>query len=234
MFSEFSDVLGPKSFYLLHAFDLLGTVVFAMSGALLAYEQRRNVLYGFLYAVLTAVGGGTLRDLLLGQPSVFWMRSPVYLWLASTAGLLAFALAHLIRLRRQHFWLADDISLAIFTVVGSQVTMSAIAAAPHAYASGWTMWLMPPIMGLFTGTAGGLMRDMIGANAPDVLQHPSYAIASLTGGSIYLALVSLGVSAFYAIVIPIAFIILMLPIPDHDVLKLNVCVRHLSNRIGWK
>ena len=234
MFAEFSDVLTLKSFYLLHAFDLLGTAVFAMSGALLAYAQRRNALYGLLYAVLTAVGGGTLRDLLLGQPSVFWMRSPVYLWLAAMAGLLAFALAHIIRLRRKHFWLADDISLAIFTVVGNQVTMSVISATPNAYASGWTMWLIPPIMGLFTGMAGGLMRDMIGSKSPDVLQYPSYAIASLIGGGVYLTLVSLGVSAFYAIVVPIAFIILMLPIPDQDVLKLNVCVRHLSHRFGWR
>ena len=78
------------SAYMLHGFDLFGTVVFAMGGALVASKERDNWLVAIVYAVLTALGGGTVRDLLLGQHPVFWIRSPLYLVLAIAVGLATF------------------------------------------------------------------------------------------------------------------------------------------------
>ena len=67
---------------MLYTLDLLSTIVFAMSGALIAHEQRRNCFSALLFALLTAVGGGTIRDMLLGQQPVFWMQMPAYLWIS--------------------------------------------------------------------------------------------------------------------------------------------------------
>ncbi|MEM6597964.1 MAG: TRIC cation channel family protein [Cyanobacteria bacterium P01_D01_bin.36] len=184
----------------LYAFDLLGTVAFASIGALVAYEQQRNGLSSLLYAGLTALGGGTIRDILLGQQPVFWMRAPIYLLLTLTAGSLTFVLAHYTTLRRKHFWLLDALSLAVFTIVGTQATLSAIAIPSNALFSAPLRCMLPPLMGLTTGMVGGLIRDVIANKTPYAMQHSCGAIASLTGGSLYLVFVRLYLPEGFAVV----------------------------------
>ncbi|MGB3292175.1 MAG: TRIC cation channel family protein [Phormidesmis sp.] len=166
---------------MLYGFDLFGTVVFAMGGALVATKERDNWFVAIAYAVLTALGGGTIRDLLLGQQPVFWMRSPFYLVLAITVGLATFYTSKIVQLRQEHCWLADIISLAIFTVVGAQATISAanllLTSPMH--------WAMPPLMGLLTGTGGGIIRDLLGSRSPHFMKDPYQALNSLIGGSLY-------------------------------------------------
>lgn len=170
------------SAYMLHGFDLFGTIVFAMGGALVARKERDNWLVAIVYAVLTALGGGTVRDLLLGEQPVFWIRSPLYLVLAIAVGLATFYTSKIVRLRQQHCWLADIISLAIFTVVGAQVTIS---SASHLALTSPMHWAMPPLMGLLTGTGGGIIRDLLGSRSPHFIKDPGQAMNSLIGGSLY-------------------------------------------------
>jgi len=206
--SSFS--VAPFGYHLLHSFDLLGTIVFASMGALMAYDQRLNGLTALLYAGLTALGGGTLRDILLGQQPVFWMRSPTYLFLSLIAGATTFILAHYIRLRREYFYVADALSLAVFTIVGIQVTLTAFDTPVADLFSRPLIFVLPMLMGLMTGVAGGLIRDVIAAQPPYVLQQPVCAIASLISGSIYLAFARSQIPEVTAIMSAIAAAILIL------------------------
>lgn len=172
---------------LLHTLDFLGTIVFAASGALLAAEQNRNGFSVLLYSVFTALGGGTIRDLLLAHDSVFWVRSPAYLWLASTTSILTLLLVKVTRIRRYQLQIADDLSLAIFTLVGAHLT---IQSSPFVTTS-WLHWIIPPLMGLLTSVGGGMMRDVLGGQTPLLMKRPSDAVTALIGGSFYSLLISI-------------------------------------------
>lgn len=169
---------------MLYTLDLFSTIVFAMTGALIAREQRRNGFSAVLFALLTAVGGGTIRDILLGQQPVFWIRMPVYLGLASIVGLLTFGLVVWMPLYREQLWWADAISVAVFTVVGTQVALQTSAFVPTSYLS----WCIPPLMGLITGFGGGLVRDLVADQMPGVMKDPSDAMISLGSGGLYMLL----------------------------------------------
>ncbi|MEL7352843.1 MAG: TRIC cation channel family protein [Cyanobacteria bacterium P01_A01_bin.116] len=173
------------SLHLIYTLDVLGTIIFAASGALIAYEQQQNGLSAVLYAVLTALGGGTIRDMLLSQQPVFWIQSPAYLFLASAVGLLTFMLATTPPLRLSSLWLADAASLAAFSIVGTQVMLRSPAFVPLSFLH----WIMPPLMGMITSVGGGFTRDIISQSisprVPFVMKHPHYALCALITGSIY-------------------------------------------------
>ncbi|MEL7494007.1 MAG: TRIC cation channel family protein [Cyanobacteria bacterium J06554_11] len=190
---------------LLHTLDLFGTVVFAASGALIAREQHRNGLIAVGYAVLTAVGGGTLRDLSLSQP-IFWTKAPAYLLLAVTAGLLVFLVSTVARLHRQQLWLADAIGLATFTVIGTQVALQLPATSFSPL-----LWWLAPIMGLATGMGGGLVRDLLSRHTPYVLGCPIQAAASLAGGCTYSVLTIFRMPTCWTSGVAIAIVLLALP-----------------------
>ncbi|NEQ50680.1 MAG: hypothetical protein F6K11_11185 [Leptolyngbya sp. SIO3F4] len=181
--------------HLLYTLDLFGTIVFASSGALIAREQKRSWVVALFYALLTAVGGGTMRDILLEKSSIFWLRNPGYIGLAATVGLLTFLLAGMTPLRREQFWLADIVSLAIFTVIGAQVAVESSIFGPTTS----SYWLMPPLMGLLTSVGGGIVRDLSGARIPYVVQDPCYSLSSLAGGSVYMMLIGVQVASSLAI-----------------------------------
>ena len=230
--------LPPFGQHLLYVFDLFGTVVFASTGALVAHEQRRSGLSALLYAGLTALGGGTLRDILLGEQPVFWMRSPTYLCLALTAGLITFFLAHnTSSLRRPQFWLAEGLSLGAFTVVGIQATLSSLAMPDTVLFSGSLRCVLPLLMGLTTGVAGGLVRDVVDARHPCVLQHPSCVFASLMGGFIYLLLLGLHLVEGIAAVGAIATVICSLAFFGHTFYTRRECEPNgqssLNNTLDW-
>ena len=186
-------------FRVLYSLDLLGTVTFAISGTLLAIErQQKGYLASFLdlprallYAGLTALGGGTLRDLLLSRP-IFWVRSPTYLFIALCAGSLTFLLSLTVlnspRYFQNHLWLPDVISLATFTVVGTQVAMQQTFVLTHGILQSAglpLLWLCSPLMGVLTGVGGGFIRDLLRRRKPFAIAHSQYPLASLAGGSLY-------------------------------------------------
>ena len=151
--------------------DYLSVFVFALSGALVASRAQLDII-GFLFmACLTAVGGGTVRDLLLGRDPVFWVGDPMPLAIACAGAVLVFFTAHLLESRyRTLLWL-DAAALAIAVAAGASVAMGLGQSIPIVL-----------VMGVATGTAGGLMRDVVCNEVPLVLkQGELYVTAAFAG-----------------------------------------------------
>jgi uncharacterized membrane protein YeiH len=161
-----------------HCLDLSGIAVFAISGALAAGRKSLDWLGVAVIAVVTAIGGGTLRDVLLDRHPIFWIADPSYLvvCLVATAVTLLY-----VRLRVPPFralFVADALGLAFFTIGGTQI-------AEQAGVSG----LLAGLMGMITGTAGGVVRDVLCAEIPLILRRGQlYASAAIAGAALYLAL----------------------------------------------
>ena len=162
-------------FSVMYYLDLFGVAIFAITGALVAERQQLNVLGVLLSAILTAVGGGTLRDLILGETPVFWIQNPVYLIVAAIAGFSVFVVAPYYRFRGRIFLLADAVGLAIFTIIGIEKAISIDIPLLNAV-----------ILGVLTGVGGGVMRDLLlGHKLPLLLQQELYATAAFLGGWVY-------------------------------------------------
>ncbi len=162
--------------------EYASVLVFALTGALVASRQQLD-LVGFVFiAALTAVGGGTLRDLLLGRDPVFWVARPEFVAIASAAALVVFFTAHLLESRyRALLWL-DACALAVAVPAGVGVTM-ALGHGP----------IVVLIMGVATGSFGGLMRDVVCNEVPLLLkQGELYLTAAFCGAGASLIAVALG------------------------------------------
>lgn len=165
--------------------DLLGVAVFAASGALAAGRKHLDWFGVGVLAVVTAVGGGTLRDVLLDRHPVFWIDDPRYLIVIVAAAALTMGVAHLRHVVRLEapLLVADALGLAFFGIRGAQI----------AEASGLS-WPLVLLMGTITATAGGAIRDVLTAEIPLVLQRGRlYATTVLAGVALYLALEAAGV-----------------------------------------
>lgn len=164
--------------------DFASVFVFALTGALVASRAQLD-LVGFAFvACLTAVGGGTLRDLLLGRDPVFWVAQPSYILLACGAALLVFFTAHLFESRyRLLLWL-DSIALSVAVAAGTGVAMN----LGHSE-------VIIVLMGISTGCLGGLMRDVVCNEVPLLLkQGEIYATAAFLGACSALLATYLGLS----------------------------------------
>lgn len=175
----------PLSSVLDLVFDLLGVAVFAASGALAAGRKHLDWFGVGVLAVVTAVGGGTLRDVLLDRHPVFWIDDPRYLGVIVAAAAVTMGVAHLRHVVRLDtpLLVADALGLAFFGIRGAQI----------AEASGLS-WPLVLLMGTITATAGGAIRDVLTAEIPLVLQRGRlYATTVLAGVALYLALEAVGV-----------------------------------------
>lgn len=166
-----------------YLFEILGVAAFAASGVLSAGRKGMDLIGVAAIAVVTALGGGTIRDVLLNRHPIFWIADRAYIWdcLIATAITLAW-----IRARtppRRALLVADGLGLALFTIGGTQV-------AEQVGQGG----VVAVIMGALTGAAGGVVRDILGNDIPLVfLPGRLYVTASLGGSAVYLWLESLGV-----------------------------------------
>ena len=167
---------------MLHLLDILGVAVFAVSGALEAGRRRLDVFGAVVIALVTAVGGGTLRDVLLRHGPVFWIADPTYVIIVTLAALGAFFLAPRLRFPRRLLLVADAGGLAVFSVMGVQKALQS-GASP----------VVALMMGVITGVAGGILRDVLCNEVPLVLRREIYATAALAGGVLFLGLRALGV-----------------------------------------
>ncbi|MCC5971497.1 MAG: trimeric intracellular cation channel family protein [Pararhodobacter sp.] len=167
---------------LLVTFDYLAVFIFALTGALAASRAQLD-LVGFLFiASLTAVGGGTVRDLLLNRDTVFWIADPWMIGTACAAALLVFFTAHLLESRRRTLDWLDAGALAVAVPAGTGVAL-AMGQSPAVVV----------MMGMATGAFGGLMRDVVCNEVPMVLrQGELYLSAALVGALTALALIWLG------------------------------------------
>jgi uncharacterized membrane protein YeiH len=168
--------------------DWMGLVVFAISGALVASRKEMD-LFGFvLLGTVTGIGGGTLRDLLLGLP-VFWVREPSYLLVCLGVSAAVFVTAHLARSRWRLLLWADAVGLALFAVAGAERALLAGAVPAVAVA-----------MGVVTATFGGIIRDVLGGESPVVLSREVYVTAALAGAAVFVGLEAMGVGREAALV----------------------------------
>ncbi|WP_295640308.1 trimeric intracellular cation channel family protein [uncultured Methylibium sp.] len=162
---------------LLYVLDLFGVAVFAASGALAGIAVQFDLLGVLVLASITAVGGGTLRDVLLGRHPVFWIRDagPIYVILAATAVTLVWV--HLLPVPVDALLIADALGLALFAISGAQV---AEKAGCHS--------LVVVLMGTITGAGGGVVRDLLSGKVPLILRQDIYASAAIAGIVVYLLL----------------------------------------------
>ncbi|WP_188981948.1 trimeric intracellular cation channel family protein [Pseudomonas matsuisoli] len=162
-------------FYL---FDLFGVAVFAISGALVAGRKSMDLFGVMVVAIVTALGGGTLRDVILGRHPVSWIGNDTYIIVASLAAIGTVAWVRFTRPIPQRILLiADAFGLAVFTVIGTEAALQQPTPPSTAV-----------IMGVMTGVAGGVMRDIICNEIPLIFQREIYATACIAGSAAYLSL----------------------------------------------
>lgn len=166
---------------ILRILEFVGVGVFAVSGALAAGRKSLDLLGVVVIAAATAVGGGTLRDVLLDRHPVFWVSEPLFLYIIVAAALLTVAYSRRYHPPERLLLIADALGLALFTISGAQI-------AEQAGLSG----IVVVIMGTLTGVAGGALRDILSAEIPLILRRGRiYATAAITGVIVYLVLQSM-------------------------------------------
>lgn len=158
-------------------FDYLGTFVFALSGVWVAAGKKMDPFGALVLAFVTAVGGGTTRDLFLGRQPVFWMREPVYLYIILIALVTGIAGLSLLRRLSRPLLVLDALGLGVFTVIGFQVATNE-AVSP----------LLAVLSGTVTAVMGGVFRDTLANQVPVIFQQDIYASACILGGALYYAL----------------------------------------------
>lgn len=169
--------------------EYLGTFAFAISGIRSASSKNFDWFGGYVVGLATAIGGGTIRDVMLGQVP-FWMTNSIYV-ICTAAALLTFIMLKKLFTRLSKTWfLFDTLGLALFTIAGIQKTLIA----------GFPFWVAI-IMGCITGAAGGVLRDVFVNEVPLVFRKEIYAIACIIGGIIYQICEFLGVGLELTVII---------------------------------
>jgi uncharacterized membrane protein YeiH len=188
--------------------DILGTFSFAVSGAFAAIEKRLDPFGVLILAIITAIGGGTIRDLLIGDTPVAWLQHPSSGWIivAGAAGALFFG--HRLKKIQGLLTSFDAMGLGLFTIIGIQKGLS------HHLSPGVCLAL-----GTMTGCFGGVIRDIVLNKVPLIFQRDIYASASILGGVAY-------------------FILIGIPIPDAIAAGISIILifatRMLGIRYRWQ
>lgn len=209
--------LNPAS--IVYVFDMIGVIACSVSGTILAQSKRFDLMGCILVAMVTAIGGGTVRDLMLDRHPLFWMTDLTYLTVITLTSLLCqtflspkkfaqhpFAGS---RWSNMQYWLtaSDAIGLSAFTLIGVKVALGMGANYPVAM-----------LLGIVTIIVGGMIRDMICNEIPMVLRQEIYITASMLGSLLYFVMQNIGVIDW------LAQVIMMLTI---------FCTRMLALRFDW-
>lgn len=171
LLQDFGHVLRiPTSFVII---EFAGTFAFALSGTRLASAKRFDVFGAWIVGLATAIGGGTIRDLMLGlQP--FWMTNSIYFICCAFAVLWVMIFGKYLIRQKNTWFIFDTIGLALFNVIGIEKTIN----------MGLPYW-MAITMGSVTGAAGGVIRDVLINEVPLIFRKEIYAVACVAGGIIY-------------------------------------------------
>ena len=161
----------------IYGLDLLGVFVFAISGVLTAIDNKFDVVGAAIIGMVTAIGGGTLRDLLIGETPVGWMKDMNYLIVVLVALIISYLFKkHIIQLKRSMFFF-DTIGIGLFTILGIQKTME-LGLDP----------IIALLMGVVTAVFGGVLRDVLTNVVPLIFRKEIYASACLAGGISFIIL----------------------------------------------
>jgi uncharacterized membrane protein YeiH len=180
--------------------EYAGTIAFAISGALVAGRKHMDIVGVVVLGTIVAVGGGTTRDLLLGEVPVFWINNPTFVIVGALTALATiplFKTGTLAVMQRYNLiQLSDAAGMALFVVTGTNVALAAGADN-----------LAAAIVGVIAGVGGGILRDLMANEVPDILTNGQfYASAAFAGAILYVLLLQLPVSPLVVVWIPIAVI----------------------------
>lgn len=176
--------------------ELLGTFAFAISGIRHAAAKHFDWFGGYVCGIAVAIGGGTIRDVMLGV-TPFWMTTPIYMICTAVALLTVVFFGRWMEPLKNAWFVFDTLGLALFTMAGIQKSL----------VLGHPFWVAI-IMGCITGSAGGVIRDVLLNNEPVIFQKEIYAIASVLGGIVYWGGIELGLPM--ELVASISFIVVCL------------------------
>lgn len=176
--------------------DICGTFAFAVSGVLAAVDRKFDLFGVIILAFVTSLGGGTLRDILIGATPVGWMKSDIHIYIILfTIPMAYFFMNTLVRLKKT-FLLFDTIGIGLFTVLGLEKAIE-VGLSP----------VVAIMMGVVTAVFGGVIRDVLSNQIPLIFRKEIYAFACLSGGITYSSLNYFGLFLEFNLIISIAVVI---------------------------
>jgi uncharacterized membrane protein YeiH len=176
--------------------DSLGTMVFSISGAMTAYDKKMDLFGISAVAFITALGGGTLRDLLIGSTPVSWMINTWYLLMVFSGIILAMIFKPWIFRLKKTFFLFDTVGIAVFTVIGLNKSLD-IGLQP----------IVAVMMGMVSAVFGGVIRDIVCNEIPLIFRKEIYALTCITGGFWYIGLSTFSIDKSWLIISTVLLII---------------------------
>lgn len=177
--------------------EFLGTFAFAISGIRWAAYKRFDWFGGYVVGLATAIGGGTIRDVMLGS-TPFWMTNSIYIICTGAALVLAIIFRRAVARFSNTWFLFDTLGLALFTIAGIQKTLYA----------GHPFWVAI-IMGCITGVAGGVIRDVFINEVPLIFRKEIYAMACIVGGLVYQLCAYLGLNIEFTVIVSFATVVIV-------------------------
>lgn len=169
---------------LIYGFDLFGTIVFAFTGGLKGVQLKFDFLGVIVFSVIVGCGGGMIRDSLIGATPAAALTNWVYLVLCIVVGIIVFFIGPYIESERKVIKYSDAIGLGVFTAIGT-AKAGLYGCSP----------VGSVLCGAITATGGGIIRDLMSKNIPNILQSDIYATASVLGGLLYLLLIDFNFSS---------------------------------------
>ena len=176
--------------------DILGTVAFAISGVLVAMDKKLDIFGVFIIAFVTAVGGGALRDMLIGNVPVTWLTQPIYLYTILQTVVISVLFQNQLKYLRRSLFLFDTIGIGLYTLLGIEKGL-AVALSP----------IMCIGLGTITASFGGVIRDILCNEIPVIFRKEIYATACILGGLSYFVLRLLPIPDTYSYLIAILMVI---------------------------
>lgn len=172
-------------FYLV--IDILGTIAFAISGVLVAMEKKLDLFGVLIIAFVTAIGGGSLRDLLIGNTPVIWMRDATYVITIVITVAVAILFVNQLKYLRKSLFLFDTIGIGLYTLIGVEKGIEA-----------GLLPVMCIALGTITASFGGVIRDILCNEIPVIFRKEIYATACIIGGASYFLFTKLPIAESYA------------------------------------
>lgn len=181
---------------LINFIDIAGTFVFAVSGIMVAIQKKFDFFGVIILAFVTAVGGGTLRDLMIGSTPVDWMKSDLHVIAILSAVPICYFLSTQLQKVRKTFLIFDTLGIGLFTVLGIEKSLE-IGLSP----------VVAVMMGIVSAVFGGVLRDVLSNDIPMVFRKEVYAFACLSGAAVYLGLNYIGTSTELNMILAISVVI---------------------------
>lgn len=182
----------------IYCIDLIGTFVFAISGVLAGVDKKFDLVGASVLGLVTAVGGGTLRDVLIGETPVGWMKDLNYIYVIFAALPLTYLFKNAILKFRRSMFLFDTIGIGLFTILGLQKTLN-VGLSP----------VVALLMGSVSAVFGGVIRDVLSNEIPLIFRKEIYATACLVGGIVFLVLESFVKGSMYNMLIAMLVVIII-------------------------